>query len=639
MSDLTPDPLWDGRGSDPELERLQRLLSPLATTRELPPLPDRRPARAPSWVWLAAAGLVLTVGGVVVLRSGSGDGELERTGVADAPDPRAAQERANGKPQFHPGEPPGTETRRGEPPTPKGAQAVRWPLDPFDVGGRTAHGSAGVGTSGGLTAGTGGTFIFYEDELGLSANPLHERTMSDVRLNELVHLSLFAPNYADQPVPSLAREATLDDSGRVLTVALNEALWSDGEPVTAHDVVFTLAAFKDPGSRSLDRHRWDFIEAAEASDEHTLVLRFVRTYRTPPISQLYLKVIPKHVFSSTSIPSTNSYRTRPVTAGPFAVTHKDHKSWSLQAADSIRSPRLEQIRAVEVPEKRTQAELMSYAYGHAMIAVTPEQRAELDADECCVLTPYPSRSWWYLAFNQRNPHLADQGVRTALNLVIDRQQALELIGEGDLVSGPFLRSSRYYNHDVPSPDPDLAQAAALMEQAGYVETDGRWAKDGRTIDLRCFYAAGLGEQAQTVATNMVGQLKAFGINVSAPAGLGGESWEERVMQRKDYDLVMGAWSFDTNEDVGQLFATGGARNVTGYSDARTDQLLSGAYESGDPSEIQAYMKEVHRRLSETSPYVFLWSLRNYSAVSANLVGAQIQPFYYFSQVSDWDLRL
>ena len=56
MSDLTPDPLWDGQGSDPELERLERLLSPLKTTQSLPPLPARH---LPSWVWALAAGLVL----------------------------------------------------------------------------------------------------------------------------------------------------------------------------------------------------------------------------------------------------------------------------------------------------------------------------------------------------------------------------------------------------------------------------------------------------------------------------------------------------------------------------------------------------------------------------------------------------
>lgn len=482
------------------------------------------------------------------------------------------------------------------------------------------------------------TFIFYEDEMGLSSNPIHERSMSDVRLNELVHISLWAPNYADQPQPVLAKEATLDDSGRILTISLNDLKWSDGKPVTADDVVFTLQAFKNPESRSLDRNRWDFIMKAEAKDEKTVILTFARTYREPPTSQLYMKVIPKHFFKGTGITYNHTYRTKPVTAGPFEVKEKDHKNWILKKYASTRDSKIDEIRCQEVPEKRTQAELMSYEYGHAMIEVEPQQRAELDADQCCTLKPYPSKSWWFTGFNQGNAHLAEAKVRNAMSLAIDRQQALDLIGEGELISGPFTLSSRYYNHDVSVPSQNIEQATALMEEAGYTKTGPNWTKNGNTIDLRFFYDEALGEQGQTVATNVVGQLKKFGINVSNPAAIGGESWEERIMQKKDYDLVMGVWSFDVNEDIGQLFATGGVRNFIGYGDDRTDQLLSGAYESQDPSEQQAYMKEIHRRLSETSPYIFMWSLRNFSAISWDIVGAHIQAFYYFTQFPDWDIK-
>ena len=483
------------------------------------------------------------------------------------------------------------------------------------------------------------TFIFYEDEMGLSANPVHERSMSDVRLNELIHVALYAPNYADQPQPVLAESAELDDSGRVLTIKLKEMKWSDGKPVSAEDVVFTLQTYKNPATKSHDRNRWDFIMKAEATDAKTVVLTFARTYREPPSAQLFLKIMPKHVFKSTEVAYSHSYRTKPVTAGPFAVAEKDHKNWILKRNEAgSRKAKLKEVRCQEVPEKRTQAELMSYEYGHAMIEVEPQQRAELDADQCCTLKPYPSKSWWYTGFNQKNEHLADSKVRSAMSLALDRQQALDLIGEGELISGPFTLSSRYYNHDVTVPAQDISKATALMEEAGYTKTGPDWTKKGNTIDLRFFYDEALGEQGQTVATNIVGQLKKFGINVSNPAAIGGESWEERIMQKNDFDLVMGVWSFDVNEDIGQLFATGGVRNFVGFGDDRTNQLLTGAYESQDPSEQQAYMKEIHRRLADTAPYVSLWSLRNFSAISWDIQGAHLQAFYYFTQFPDWSLK-
>ncbi len=563
MSDLTPDPLWDGQGSDPELERLERLLSPLKTTQSLPPLPARH---LPSWVWALAAGLVLAVGSAALIQSGQSDIEAPDGASADGRTVHGTSGDAGN--ETDEGQGPSSGDRRAATSTVVGSGSERagdareWLPGSSDslaggaADGRTSQDGAQADQVADTVRRGRDTFIFYEDEMGLSANPVHERSMSDVRLNELLHIALFAPNYADQPVGMLAESWELDETGRALTISLAEARWSDGRPVTAEDVVFTLQTFKNPESRSLDRNRWDFIRNAVAEDDKTVVLNFGRSYRDPPLAQLYLKVIPKHFFKGTGIAYNHTYRTKPVTGGLFAVKEKDHKNWILRQKASARPAKMSEIRVQEVPEKQTQADLMSYEYGHAMIEVEPQQRAELDADRCCTLKPYPSKAWWYTALNEGNLHLSDARVRRALNLAVDRQQALDLIGEGELLSGPFTLSSRYYNHDVVVPGQDLEQAAALMREAGYSRVGGDWTIDGSTIDLRFFYAEGLGDQGQTVATNVVGQLKTFGINVSNPAGIGGESWEERILQKKDYDLVMGTWSFDVAEDIGQLFATG-----------------------------------------------------------------------------------
>ena len=485
----------------------------------------------------------------------------------------------------------------------------------------------------------GETFIYYEDEMAISGNPIHERSMPEVRLNELIHVALWAPNYADQPEMMLVQSADLSESGRELTLKLKDVKWSDGRAVTADAVVFTLQAYKDPGSASADRNRWNFIIDAEAIDDKTVKLTFARTYREPPASQLYLKIIPKHAFRNPGIPKSHSYRTNPIVAGAMTVKEKDHKNWILRRNEgAVRQTKVDEIRCQEVPEKRTQAELMSYEYGHAMVEVEPVQRAELDADQCCVLKPYPSKSWWYTAFNQKHPDLANSRVRQAMALAIDREEALKLIGEGELISGPFTLSSRYYNHDVPVPSQNVKEATRLMQEAGYIKDGTLWKKGGKAVSLRFFYDESMSDNGQTVSTNMVGQLKTFGIDVSDPVPVGGEQWDQRIMMKRDFDLVMGVWSFDVNEDIGQLFSKGGVSNFVGYSDSRTDELLDGAYRSQDPSEQQAFMKAIHQRLATTQPYIFQWSLRNFSAISWNVTGSHIQAYYYFTQFPDWDIK-
>ena len=630
MPDQTPDPLWDGQGSDPELDRLEAALSLLRTDAAPPELPDR-PKPLPRWLLPLAAAILLFVGAGLAPRFFDSNPSPDQAASVEDPSPAGA-------PGGHQEQ--GSDGRAQEPGAAHDTEGLALLRD----------GGPGRVQRGGLTgpaepvepvvapAGSGGDFIYYEREMALSANPVHVRSMADVRLQELLHLPLFAPNYADQPRPVLARAWELDATGRRFTVELQRGFtWSDGEPVTADDVVFTVQALKDPGTRSLDRHQWEFVSRVEASDAHTVVFTLAGRMLEPPLERLYLKVLPRHAYDDTSI-GYNDRRTNPVTGGPFRVAEKDHKNWILERAPSPWPAKLGSVRVQEVPELRTQVELLGYGYGHAMIAVAPSQRAEIDAADCCTLKPYPSKSWWYTAFNQKNEHLADARVRRAMSLAVDRQEALDLVGDGELISGPFTLSSRYYNHDVPVHERDLGAAAALMRAAGYRKVGADWTRDGQTIDLRFFYDASLDDDGQAVAANLVGQLRRFGINVSSPAALGAESWERRILQRTDYDLLLGVWSFDDTEDIGQLFGTGGARNFVNYTDDRTDQLLSGSFETRDPSEQQAYMKELHRRLAELQPYLFLWSPRHYSALSWDVAGAHIQAHYYFTQFPHWDLR-
>lgn len=634
MTERTTDRLFEGAGSDPELEHLEELLGAFRKTPPLPDLPARPHRTLRPWLLAAAAVLLLGVVTGVALR-----GEVSPLGGGEVP-------AAGGEPS---GQAPGGLGRLLAPGRDEGGEGGAAGAPGTDAEG-SVDGAPGQGATvgegggaslqaGGSRAAGRGTLFVYETDMAESAAPVHVRSGADLRLQSIIGLPLYAPNYADQPAPVLAASAELDGRGRVLTIELRETTWSDGERVTADDVVFTLKALKNPETGSLERHRWDFIQAAEALSDQTLELTLAHPVAEPPLERLYLKVLPRHRFRSDAIPYDHSTRTRPVGGGSFLVAEKDHKNWIVRRnPHSLRPPRLAEVRIQEVPERRTQAELLSHEHGHVMVDVEPQQRAELDADPCCMLKPYPSKRWWYVAPNQSHPALAREEVREALTLALDRDEALDLVGEGQLVSGPFTLSSRYYDHQVEQPEQDLARASALLGRAGFVREGARWTRAGSPVTLRFAYDAALGEAGQTVATNFAGQLKRFGIEVSNPVPIDPGDWEEQILTRRDFDLVLGAWSFDQNEDVGQLFATDGVLNFIGHSDVEIDAFVARAYASRDPSEQQALMKAVHRRLAETHPYVFLWSLRRWSALSWDVVGAHIQAGGYFDQLPDWQLQ-
>jgi peptide/nickel transport system substrate-binding protein len=486
----------------------------------------------------------------------------------------------------------------------------------------------------------GDNFEYAEDELAFTLNPLHESAMAETRLNELLYEGLWGPGYDGTPQPRLADGYEQSADKRVLTVFLRDGLqWSDGEPITAEDVVFTVQAYQNPKTNSPDKSRVSFIKKVEAASKISVRFSFVAA-ENEPLEKLYFKILPKHRFESPAVERSNPFWFKPTTSGAMKVEGQDLGTWSLDPnPNAIRRPTIGRVKVREMPDKNQQVSSIGYGYIQAMILVPTQYIAEVERSRNADLIPYQSKSWWYLGMNEKHPELKKLPVRGAVARALDLDEALALIGEGYRISGPFVPSSKYYNHNdsIPLLQKDAAEAGRLLEGAGWKQVDGTWTKGGKPVRLRLFYRAGMGEQGQAVALNLQAQLRRFGFDAADPVAMDKAVWSERVMRDRDYDLVLDSWSFDKNEMVYDLFHSAGTQNFVGYSNRQVDDLLGKAVAENDPVAKVAYMKEVHRVLAQELPYTFLWSLRTYTALRREVESAFVQPFYYFSQFSDWKL--
>ncbi len=482
-------------------------------------------------------------------------------------------------------------------------------------------------------------FEYAEDELAFTLNPLHESSMSETRLNELLFESLWGPGYDGSPEPRLADAYELSPDRKTMTIYLREGLsWSDGEAISAEDVEFTIKAYQNPRTGSPDRSRLAFIKKASAVAEYTVRIQFVDA-EPEPLPKFYFKILPAHRFEGHAVERTHPFWFKPTTSGPYQLASQDLGTWSLKVNPyAARPPEIETVKVREMPDKNQQVSSLGYGYIQAMINVPAQYLPEVERSRSADLVPYQSKSWWYLGLNERNPDLKKVAVRNAIARVIDLDEALALIGEGYRISGPFVPSSKYYNHSdtVQLIQPDGAEASALLEGAGYsLDDSGTWGSRGKPMQIRIFYRAGMGDQGQTVALNVQSQLRRFGIDASDPVAMDKSVWTEKVFSDKDFDIVLDSWSFDENENIFDLFHSNGTQNFVGFNDREVDKLLEKALSETDPAAKVAYMQEVHRLLAADLPYVFLWSLRSYTALRREVESVFIQPFYYFSQFPDW----
>src|SRR5215510_1170664 len=137
--------------------------------------------------------------------------------------------------------------------------------------------------------------------------------------------SLWSFDPDNNPVPEIATEIpTPSEDGKTLTINLrDDVLWSDGEPVTANDFVFTYDMFMSDANVVSSRYPYeDYVESMEATDDHTLVVHFKEPFAAW-LTQLFpTGPIPEHVlrpvFDADGTLDNAAWNTAPtVGVGPF----------------------------------------------------------------------------------------------------------------------------------------------------------------------------------------------------------------------------------------------------------------------------------------------------------------------------------
>ncbi|MDG1482182.1 MAG: ABC transporter substrate-binding protein [Myxococcota bacterium] len=478
---------------------------------------------------------------------------------------------------------------------------------------------------------------YAEDQSPAIVNPLFTTTMSEARIDELLFEGLFTDSQELATTPMLAEGFTLAEDGRSMELSVRQDVrWHDGHRFNAEDVVFTIEALKNPATLSTEAGRVSWIETAEQLDTFTVRLTFSEPQARPQ-DKLFFKILPAHAFGGTTIKRTDPFRTAPIGTGSYRLDryNEDNSITLSRFVDHRTAARIPEIVMREVSDKNYQAKLLVYESLEALVRVLPRDLAVLQNNRGVELYPYQTNSWWYLGFNLSRAPFDDVAVRQAIASLVDVEALLAPVGTGDVLSGPFVRSSPYYNHDVRPRAHEPSTAADLLETAGYVLEGSGWMKDDAPLSLRISAHKSL-ESAQEVVINLQSQLQSAGLKVEVDF-LDDAAWKSSIWSDRDYDLILSQWSFDRNEDVREQFHSRGSRNFTGYRSAEVDSLLETARSTRDPQEKKAALRELHAIVHADTPMVFLWTLDSYSAMSARVKSVIIHPFYYFTWAGDWGM--
>ncbi|MDQ1040363.1 peptide/nickel transport system substrate-binding protein [Streptomyces sp. V3I8] len=429
------------------------------------------------------------------------------------------------------------------------------------------------------------------------------------------------------------------DGGRTYTYELREGVkFSDGEPFTAEDVVFTYETILDEGTNNPSKGELDAIERIEAKGDGTVVFRLKYPY-APFAERTVLPIAPEHLAGEQDV-NTGSFGTKPVGTGPYRLAR-----WSkgeqlvLEANPGYwgGAPKIGRFTMAIIKDDDVRATRLRS--GDLDGAILPPNLAK--AFEGPGRKTYAAKSFDYrtVTLPTGSKVAGDTAVRRALDVAVDRQAMLDgiLEGAGSVAHGPVPTDSEWFT-DGTERTYDPERARTILDGAGWKPgEDGIRTKDGVRASFPLWYVSG-DKLRQDHALAYASDAKKIGIEIKVQAG----TWEV-IEPRMPEDAVLAGGGSPADPDFDQYpllrsdLAGDGFNNMGRYDNAKVDRALETGRESGDRAERKAAYDTVQRELVKNPGYTFLTHIDHLYVVDDRFgeLTTQVEPHDHGLAAGPW----
>ncbi|WP_249975306.1 ABC transporter substrate-binding protein [Vreelandella olivaria] len=408
-------------------------------------------------------------------------------------------------------------------------------------------------------------------------------------------------------VPGLATEwEELDDGTRIRFILREGVTFHNGEAFNAEAVKFTFdRLLGDAGAQGPQRSNYTAIDSVEVIDDYT-----VDFHLSEPDPVLLTKlagygamIVPPEYLAEHG---DEHFNTHPVGTGPFRVvayTPRENVKLEAYADHWGGAPKLDEVTYRFISEPSTAvAELQA---GRVDIVIPPTipigmiDTINNHAHASVVSVPSPTVE--AIRFNTQSGITADERVRKALIMAVDRQAIIDsiLAGEGEMIAS-FQGAQSFGNDPDMQPLPfDPQQARQLLDEAGIgpgatvqIDVRGNDSTFGEVAQVVASYLQGVGitVSIQPYETNVL-------LNDIIPAGRTGEMFQQK----------WGGWTFDFDNTAYLMYHTGERWNPYD-SDAELDEMLQAQRSITDPDEREALLQAIARYTQDRALEMPLYSI-------------------------------
>ncbi len=411
-------------------------------------------------------------------------------------------------------------------------------------------------------------------------------------------------------IPGIATEWTTSDN-KVWTFKLRDANWSNGDPVTADDFVYSFRRLVDPATGS---YYASYLEDAKlvnaqavidgkvkpeelgikAIDAKTLEITLSEPVPYFVDMMIHSSVQPVHratveQFGEKWTDPANIVVNGAYKPSQWVINEKIvlEKNPSYYDADKVT---LESLTVLPIPQATT--DVLRYQAGEIDITASelpPEQFEQLKKDHGDELKTAPTLCTYYYDLNHEKPPFNDPKVRQALALALDREQiADKVMGQGQVVAYQFtptaIKGNLNYTPEWQAWDTArrIETAKQLLAEAGYSESN--------PLNFDLLYDTNESHKKIAVAASSLWKQSLGFVNVN----LTNQEWKSYLDSRRNgnYQMARARWCGDYNEASTflNLRKSNNTNNWTRYKSAEFDQVMAQTLAAGlsDADRIKLY---------------------------------------------------
>lgn len=455
-----------------------------------------------------------------------------------------------------------------------------------------------------------------------SFNPFYRPGVAGTWIQRFFYDSIIVMPTADSFEPGLATMETEDNQVFTITVQ-PDAYWTDGEPVTAHDIAFTLNTIADPDvettlgtsvamiegttASGVRLDEFDELPGVEVIDDKTLTVTTKNPVDLNYISEFLgfqVLVAPEHIFGEMDVAdiSNSEAATQPtVFSGAYTFVEYDNDNYvHLEANPDYHrgAPKIETVYARIMNGTALitefQAGNLHMAAGGGIGTVPAQDVSLLEEIDGVQVDENPSFNGQYMIIN--NEKFSDPKIRQAFAYAFDLDVVIDnlLEGKGEVLGSMYSSASPYKDETVEPLEynPDLARE--LLEEADF------------DFDTPLEFVVPTGNAVREQVGNLIEQwLIDIGVSVNH-SNYDFPTWLA-MAQDLDYDIGLMGYGHTVDPNVASYIQTGAPNNNMAIEDSVIDSLLEEGMAGTTFEDRFATYSDLQVHLQEEMPIVPLYS--------------------------------